>query len=126
MRLLLDTQVVLWQLGGERTLGAEAVDAVAEADDLLLSVVSYAEIGVKVAAGKLTVPADLHERVRAAGVRTLSLTAAHGLAVAALPLHHRDPFDRLLVAQALAERTAVVTSDRRFADYGVPVIPAGV
>ena len=124
MRLLLDTQVVLWQLGGQRSLSTQATEAIAAADDLLFSAVSYAEIGIKAALGKLEVPADLRDRVTDSGVRTLGLSAEHGLSVAALPLLHRDPFDRLLIAQALAERLAVVTADARFAEYGVMVVSA--
>lgn len=125
MRLLLDTHVVLWQLSGERTLSNAVATAVSEADDLLFSSVSFAEIGFKAAAGKLTVPAGLVHQMETAGLRVLNLAAAHGLAVADLPLHHRDPFDRLLIAQALTEDLTVVTADRRFADYGVQVIFAG-
>lgn len=124
MRLLLDTHIVLWQLSGERALSDVVAAAVLDADDLLFSSVSFAEIGIKAAARKLVVPAALSQQVEAAGLRVLSLTAAHGLAVADLPVHHRDPFDRLLVAQALTEGLTVVTADRRFAAYGVQVIDA--
>lgn len=125
MRLLLDTHVVLWELAGSRTLGPRARHAIEQASDLLFSVVSLAEIGVKVATGKLAVPADLQDRVLATGVRTLGLAADHGLAVAELPVHHRDPFDRLLIAQARAEKLTIVSADRRFAAYDVAVIDAG-
>ena len=90
----------------------------------MFSAVSFAEIGVKAAIGKLSVPTDLREHVTAAGLHILSLDADHGLAVADLPLHHRDPFDRLLVAQARAEHLTIITADRRLADYDVPVIDA--
>jgi PIN domain nuclease of toxin-antitoxin system len=79
---------------------------------------------VKSAIGKLTVPGDLREHVVESGMRILGLTPAHGLGVADLPLHHRDPFDRLLIAQARQEGLTVVTADRRFAEYDVPVIDA--
>lgn len=125
MRLLLDTHVVLWHLSGERSLSEAVVAAVSAADDLLISSVSFAEVGIKAAARKLVVPARLTAHVEAAGLRVLTLTAGHGLAVAELPLHHRDPFDRLLIAQALTESLTVVTADPRFADYGVTVIDAG-
>lgn len=124
MRLLLDTQCVLWHLSGERTLSDAATEAIEAADDLLLSVVSYAEIGIKVSVGKLEVPNDLQEQVAATGVRTLALTAVHGLEVSRMPMHHRDPFDRLIIAQASVEGLAVVTSDRRFSDYEVAVVDA--
>ena len=124
MRLLLDTHVVLWQLSGERELSQSAVAAIAAADDLLFSVVSFAEIGIKAAAGKLVVPPDLKAKITDAGVRSLALAAAHGLAVAQLPTHHRDPFDRLLIAQAMTEGLTLVTADANFAAYGVPIVAA--
>ncbi|MFN8083098.1 MAG: type II toxin-antitoxin system VapC family toxin [Dermatophilaceae bacterium] len=124
MRLLLDTHVVLWQLSGERELSQSAVAAIAAADDLLFSVVSFAEIGIKAAVGKLVVPQDLQAKITDAGVRSLALAAAHGLAVAQLPTHHRDPFDRLLIAQAMTEGLTLVTADPNFAAYDLPIVAA--
>lgn len=124
MRLLLDTHVVLRELQGERTVRPGAQDAIERASELLFSTVSFAEIGVKAAIGKLTVPGDLHERVLASGLRILGLAPDHGLEVAELPMHHRDPFDRLLIAQARSEGLTVLTADRRFAEYDLPVIDA--
>jgi PIN domain nuclease of toxin-antitoxin system len=122
VRLLLDTHVVLWQLSGARPLGARARETIAAAAELAFSVVSFAEIGVKAAIGTLTVPDDLHARIAGTGVRILGLSADHGLAVARLPLHHRDPFDRLLVAQARQEGFTVVTADARIQAYDVAVL----
>lgn len=124
MRLLLDTHVVLWQLSGERELSTQARDSISEADDLLFSVVSFAEIGIKASVGKLDVPDDLQERIADSGVRTLGLSPAHGLAVSRLPVHHRDPFDRLIIAQAMVERLTVVTADARFGSYGIELVEA--
>lgn len=124
MRLLLDTHVVLWQLSGERELSQSAVAAIAAADDLLFSVVSFAEIGIKAAVGKLVVPEDLQAKITDAGVRSLALAAAHGLAVAQLPTHHSDPFDRLLIAQAMTEGLTLVTADPNFAAYDLPIVAA--
>lgn len=124
MRLLLDTHVVLWQLSGERELSDQAVAAIAEADDLLVSVVSFAEIGIKASVGKLSVPGDIEKRIARAGVRTLGLSPTHGLAVSQLPVHHRDPFDRLIIAQAKIERLSVVTADARFQAYGITTVDA--
>jgi PIN domain nuclease of toxin-antitoxin system len=124
VRLLLDTHVVLWQLSGERELPAPVRDAIATADDLLFSVVSFAEVGIKVSAGTLEVPDDLQARIADSGVRTLGLSPAHGLAVADLPVHHRDPFDRLIIAQAMIERLTVVTADTRFQAYGIELLKA--
>ncbi len=124
MRLLLDTHVVLWQLEGTRTVGPRAQRAIEQATELLFSVVSFAEIGVKAAVGKLTVPDDLREHIVESGLRMLGLTADHGLAVARLPLHHRDPFDRLLVAQARTDDLTLLTADARIAEYEVTLISA--
>lgn len=124
MKLLLDTHVVLWQLSGDRELSAPAQDAIAGADGLLFSVVSFAEVGIKMSVGKLETPDDLQARVADSGVRTLGLTPAHGLAVSGLPVHHRDPFDRLIIAQAMVERLTVVTADPRFTAYGIQVVEA--
>jgi len=125
VRLLLDTHVLLWELGGSRRVSPAAQEAIEQASELLLSVVSFAEIGVKAAAGKLSVPRDLREHVLRTGVHILHLDADHGLAVADLPMHHRDPFDRLLIAQARSEQLTIVTADRRIADYDVPLVAAG-
>jgi PIN domain nuclease of toxin-antitoxin system len=124
VRLLLDTHVVLWELEGSRSVGPLAQAAIERATELAFSVVSYAEIGIKVAIGKLTVPDDLREQILHSGVRTLGLAPEHGLGVATLPLHHRDPFDRLLIAQARCEGLTVLTADTRFADYDVALIDA--
>jgi PIN domain nuclease of toxin-antitoxin system len=124
VRLLLDTHVVLWELEGSRTVERPAREAIESAAELLFSVVSFAEIGVKAAIGKLSVPRDFYDHVRQSGVRVLGLAPDHGLAVADLPMHHRDPFDRLLIAQARAERLTIVTGDRRFAAYDVPLVAA--
>ncbi len=125
MRLLLDTHIVLWELEGSRTLQRAARDAIEQATELLFSVVSFAEIGIKAAIGKLSVPDDFHDHVLRSGLRVLGLVPDHGLAVAGLPMHHRDPFDRLLIAQARTEQLTIVSADRRFAAYDVPLIDAG-
>lgn len=115
---------MLWHLKGGRRLRTEARAAVEGAVELNFSVVSFAEIGVKVAIGKLSVPADIHDRILALGVRILGLSADHGLDVSRLPMHHRDPFDRLLIAQARAERLTVLTADSRFPEYPIKTVVA--
>ena len=125
MRLLLDTHVVLWELEGSRRVSQGAQEAIEQATELWFSVVSFAEIGVKAALGKLSVPRDLREHVLRSGLAILRLDADQGLAVADLPMHHRDPFDRLLIAQARSEQLTIITADRRIADYDVAVIDAG-
>lgn len=124
MRLLLDTHVILWRASGERSLGRSARAAIERATDLTFSVVSFAEIGIKASLGKLTIPKNLYEHILDGGVRILGLAPDHGLAVGSLPLHHRDPFDRLLIAQALREGLTIVTADKRFTSYDLQVIDA--
>jgi PIN domain nuclease of toxin-antitoxin system len=124
VRLLLDTHVVLWELGGTRAVGPNAHDAIEQATELSFSVVSFAEIGIKAAIGKLAVPADIHRQILQTGLQILALAPDHGLAVAQLPMHHRDPFDRLLIAQARAEGLTLLTADARIAAYDVPTIDA--
>ncbi len=124
MRLQLATHDVLWELSGTRRVGPSAGEAIEQATEVAFSVVSLAEIGVKASIGKLVVPPNLHVYLTALGARILGLDGDHALAVAELALHHRDPFDRLLIAQARAERLAIVTADRRFADYDVATVDA--
>ena len=126
MRLLLDTHVVLWQAAGEDRLGPEAIRCIEDAEELRFSVVSFAEIGVKFSIGRLEVPVRFADDFSRMGVRVLGLTAGHGLAVAQLPPHHRDPFDRLLVAQAQAEGLTLMTADRRIPAYDVATVDAAL
>jgi PIN domain nuclease of toxin-antitoxin system len=122
LRLLLDTHVVLWQLLDARPLGERTQHAVVIADDMAMSVVSFAEVGIMAATGKMRVPGDFEAEVLDMGVRVLALTAEHGLGVGELPLHHRDPFDRLLVAQARHEGMTIVTADPAIRAYDVAVL----
>jgi PIN domain nuclease of toxin-antitoxin system len=124
VRLLLDTHALLWWLADEE-LTAEARDAIADQANLVaVSAVSAWEISVKKTLGKLSAPDDLERQVQQGGFLPLSISIAHGLAAGQLPRHHEDPFDRMLIAQAFAEGLAMVTRNKRFADYGVPLIPA--
>jgi PIN domain nuclease of toxin-antitoxin system len=82
------------------------------------------EISIKKSLGKLAAPDDLEHQVRAGGFSPLPISIAHGVAAGQLPRHHEDPFDRMLIAQALAEGLTIVTRDKRFGDYGVALLPA--
>lgn len=125
MRLLLDTHVVIWQQQGRLDRIGRASEVIEAAEELLFSVVSFAEMGIKAATGKLRVPRDIREHILGSGVRILGLAPEHGLGVAGLPLHHRDPFDRLLISQARSEGLTIVSADRRFEDYDVPLVLVG-
>lgn len=125
MRLLLDTHVLLWALESPGTLKAQARAAIENPrNPVLVSAVSSWEIGVKTAIGKLRTPFDLTEQLRVKRFRQLHVTIEHGLRVGELPLHHRDPFDRLLVAQAQLEGLTIVTRDPRIARYDVATLAA--
>lgn len=124
MIVLLDTHVLLWYLSGDRRLGAQARRAIVKAADLVVSDISRWEISMKVAGGKLAPIPGLRESIDALGARRLDLREAHLKQLETLPLLHRDPFDRALIAQAMAEGMPVLTSDRHFAAYDVRTIDA--
>ena len=123
MRLLLDTHALLALLSSDYPLSPQADEAMERADtQLLVSVVSVWEIAIKRAIGKLEAPEDLLARIDETETEMLTITARHANATGELPLHHGDPFDRLLIAQAKLEGCAILTRDRAFAAYGVPVV----
>jgi PIN domain nuclease of toxin-antitoxin system len=125
VRLLLDTHVLLWWLDDSPALGAGARDLISDGEtEVFVSAVSAAEIAIKSSVGKLRVPSDLEQQLAENAFASLPLRLRHGLAVETLPLHHRDPFDRLLVAQARCEDLTLVTADRMFAAYDVPTVDA--
>ena len=123
MRLLLDTQALLWWLGDAAELGPAARNAIGDgANTVFVSAASAWEMEIKRALGKLRSPEDLEETLMAERFLELPVRFAHTAALRALPSLHRDPFDRLLVAQAGVERLTIVTSDPIFARYQVPVL----
>jgi len=125
VRLLLDTAVVLWWAHGDPRLGGDAGAAISDgANAVAVSAASIWEIEIKRAAGKPSTVEDLARRLVEQGIRALAITFGHAERAGRLPLLHADPFDRMLVAQAQLEGLAIVTSDRRIAQYGVPVLPA--
>lgn len=124
MRLLLDTHTLLWWAEDDRALSRRARVAVADPrNECLFSLGSLWEMAIKVSLERLELPAPVDVFVErhlvGGGFRALAIELAHVARVAKLPFHHRDPFDRLLAAQALEEDLAVVTRDRVFARYGV-------
>lgn len=122
MSLLLDTHIALWAITGDATLGMEFLDRLRHDPDIFLSPVSLWEITIKQTAGKLAGPADLAERVRDMGFRELPVTHSHAIAAGRLPPHHRDPFDRMLVAQAVTEGLTLVSRDASIALYDVNLL----
>ncbi len=124
MRLLLDTHVLLWCLM-DSSLSQYTRDAIADpANEVAVSAASAWEISIKKALNKLSAPDDLESQIQASGFVALPIQISHAWAAGALPRHHDDPFDRLLIAQAGIEGFTIVTRDNRFADYAVSLMPA--
>jgi PIN domain nuclease of toxin-antitoxin system len=124
MNLLLDSHAFLWWCADSPTLGQAARDAIAApANRVHLSAASVWEIGIKAALGRLDIPEPPSRAAARNGFSPLAITFAHAEAAAALPPHHRDPFDRLLIAQAMGEGLVLVTRDAVFGAYGVAVLP---
>jgi PIN domain nuclease of toxin-antitoxin system len=126
MKALLDTQPFLWAITKDARISDRASDIFTGTSDLSLSMVSIWEILIKVQTGKLNLPrpagAYLLGQLADNEIETLPVTLDHLLAFEKLPMHHRDPFDRILIAQAVAEDWPIITSDRDFAKYPVRVI----
>jgi PIN domain nuclease of toxin-antitoxin system len=120
--LLLDTHVALWAITGDATLGEDLLDRLRRDPDIFLSPVSLWEITSKQSTGKLAGPPDLAERVRDMGFLELPVTHAHAIAAGRLPAHHRDPFARMLVAQAATEGLTLASRDASIALYDVDVL----
>jgi PIN domain nuclease of toxin-antitoxin system len=124
LSLLLDTHVLLWLLAGERDrFGPTTIEALRNRP-ATVSAASVWEIAIKRRLGKLTAPPNLVETVSGAGLQLLSISARHAEHVAELPDLHRDPFDRLLVAQARLEDLTIVTADEILGRYDVATIVA--
>jgi PIN domain nuclease of toxin-antitoxin system len=121
-RLLVDTHALLWWLADDPALSRAAREAIADpTNEPLASTASVWEIAIKRSLGKLEVPDDLPDRISEGGFDWLAVAPQHAWQVGGLPQHHRDPFDRLLIAQTLVERLPIVTADARFGAYGVDV-----
>jgi PIN domain nuclease of toxin-antitoxin system len=121
--LLLDTHALLWSLGDTDRLTRAARDVLtAGVEPVYVSSVSIWEISIKQASGKLKAPDDLLEKVVEVGFNELRVSFTHAHLAGALPPHHGDPFDRMLVAQAQSEGLTLVSGDARIAAYDVPVL----
>lgn len=118
MKLLLDTQIYLWVLDDSPRLSQRARQLIMAADQVLVSAATIWEATIKNALGKLRVdPALLVTEIARSGFLELPVLARHAAAVSALPMHHKDPFDRLLIAQALTEPARLLTADSVLASY---------
>lgn len=123
MKLLLDTHVLLWWLDDAKQLGVQARACVADPENLVfVSAASVWEIRIKAALGKLSLPKSFHAVLANQHFERLPITWEHANAVADLPQHHRDPFDRMLIAQAMTESLVLVTHDQIVKQYAVETL----
>jgi PIN domain nuclease of toxin-antitoxin system len=122
VNLLLDTHVVLWWQRDDRRLARAARRAIERADVVWVSAVSGWEVAIKTALGRLSLDEPFSVLIHADDFTELPVTLAHSARLAALPPHHPDPFDRMIVAQALVERATLVSHDRALEPYGVDTI----
>lgn len=124
MRLLLDTHTVIWHIEQSPSLSTKASIAIKNPDnEIFVSAVSIWELSIKVSLGKLKLPKAIREitaELRDSGVTFIQISDEHAMATETLPWHHRDPFDRMLVAQAQLEGLTIVTADPLVQQYGVP------
>jgi PIN domain nuclease of toxin-antitoxin system len=125
MKVLLDTHVLLWWLEDPALLSKQVRTSIAAGDNAVyVSAAVVWELTIKKALGRLVLPNDLQAVIAANNFSALSISVAHALAVEALPNHHKDPFDRLLIAQALSDGLVLATRDSNIMKYGAPVMVA--
>jgi PIN domain nuclease of toxin-antitoxin system len=123
VKLLLDTHAALWWLGDDERLGSTSAGLLGDtSNDVLLSAAVVWEVAIKRSLGKLKAPDGFASTLIGAGANALPITIAHAEAVERLTWHHRDPFDRMLIAQASVEQAALVSDDQALAPYGVQLI----
>ncbi len=127
MKVLLDTHVLLWVVAADPRFSASARTVYEDrSNELFVSAASYWETAIKISIGRLTLPPDwrraLDAELARIGIRWLAIDKEHCEAVATLPFHHRDPFDRMLIAQAKVNGLSIMTSDSHYPPYGVPLV----
>ena len=123
MNLFLDTHILLWWLDDSPLLSEQAHSTISDVDNLIiLSAVVIWEIRIKQALGKLEIAPDFYNVIKQQGFELLSITSDHAYAVGNLPMHHRDPFDRMLIAQAMLEGFTIMTHDAIFKSYEIPIM----
>jgi PIN domain nuclease of toxin-antitoxin system len=122
VRLLLDTHVLLWWLSQDPGLNDETKTLIRDTPDVYISVATTWELAIRQKIGKLTAPDDLLARVESAGFTHLAISFNHAVTAGRLPLIHRDPFDRMLVAQARCEGLTLVTNDSEIQKYEVDLL----
>jgi PIN domain nuclease of toxin-antitoxin system len=122
VNLLLDTHILLWWLSDSRRLHTAARKTIADSARAYVSAATVWEIAIKIALGKLEFRGEMTEQLALNNLLALAVTVPHALAAGALPAHHSDPFDRMLIAQAKIESLVLMTHDSRLREYDVPVL----
>ncbi len=125
MKVIIDTHVLLWWLDEPKSLSKEARDVLAQQENIVyVSAASTWEIAIKQSLGKLKIPKGIEVVLEKNSFTELSISILHSRAVAQLPSIHGDPFDRLLIAQTICEKASIITRDKIFSKYHIPVIKA--
>ena len=126
MELLIDTHILIWFLEGNKSLSKPRRQIISDSqNDVFVSIASLWEIAVKISLGKLTLAqpfADVIKQIAVQNIEVLPILPQHTLQVSVLPFHHRDPFDRIIVAQSQSENLPIVTNDIEFSHYGVKLL----
>lgn len=126
MELLIDTHILIWFLEGNKLLSKPRRQIIADPhNDIFISISSLWEIAIKISIGKLTLAkplADVIRQIAIEDIEILPILPEHTLQVSTLPFHHRDPFDRIIIAQAQIENFPVMTDDDAFNDYGIKLL----
>ena len=126
MQLLIDTHILIWFLEGNKLLPKLRRQIIANPqNDIFVSIASLWEIAIKISIGKLTLAkplADIIKQITIENIEILSIVPEHTLQVSALPFHHRDPFDRIIIAQLQVENLPIMTDDGEFGNYGVKIL----
>jgi len=121
MNLLLDTHTFIWFVNGDKDISSKAIELIENPDNLsLISIASIWEIAIKASLGKLRLTNEFHtirDLILENGLQILPITFSHTEKVYTLPFHHRDPFDRIIIAQAIVEKCTVITKDSNFSKY---------
>lgn len=119
----MDTHILLWWLGDDQRLSVEVREIIGNPENFIfVSAATVWEMSIKKSLGKLSVPSDLLEKLKENNFEVLNITAVHGLKVEDLPHHHKDPFDRMLIAQTLVEGLTLISGDTKFKLYDVPLL----
>lgn len=126
MRLLIDTHILIWFLEGNRSLSNSHQQIITDSqNEVLISIASLWEIAIKISIGKLTLSQPLEDvikQVNAENIEILPISPEHTLQVSTMPFHHRDPFDRIIIAQCKVENLPIISNDTNFPTYGVKLL----